>query len=264
MFADRMTSLGMIAAGAVHEIANPLAMIVVNIDLVRRALERVSQLAVSVAGSEGKELALAASDGLDAAADALAGARHAGAMLGDLRSFSRPGEEEHVPVEVRSIVDRAVRLVSPDLRRSMQVTTEFREAPRVLGSERLLTQVFVDLLVNAAHATATSPGPDKLVAMAVWEAGGEAVVEVRDTGTGIPAALLPRIFEPFFTTKPPGAGTGLGLWICRKIVAAHGGRIEVDSAPGLGTRVRVRLPAHAGDGERGVEERGRRESSAEP
>ena len=237
--ADRMTSLGMIAAGAAHEFAPPLAAVIANLEHLHRSLERLTR--DGALGAEQRELLLDASA---AAMDATAGARAAASMVRDLKAFSRPAEEKHASFDVRASVERALRLVGPDLRRRARVTTAFGDAPPVLGSESLLTQVVVDLLVNAGQAMADPPGPESVIAVTVSGGDDEAVIEVHDTGVGIPQALLPRIFEPFFTTKPPEVGTGLGLWICRQIVAAHDGRIRVDSAPGAGTRIEIRLPAH--------------------
>ncbi len=248
--ADRMTSLGMLAAGAAHEIATPLTAIMANLSFLKRVLDDASRLADSIAGSMREELDETLRNGFEALADAAAGAQHATGIVRDLKAFSRPAEERRVPIEMRTAVDRALRLVSPDLRHRARLMTEFQEAPRVLGSESLLTQVFVDLLVNAGQSLPTTSALDNLIAVGIWADGGDTVAEVRDTGSGIPEALLPRIFEPFFTTKPPELGTGLGLWICRQIISAHGGRIEVDSAPGRGTRMRVRLPAYGDAGAR--------------
>jgi signal transduction histidine kinase len=217
--------------------------VVANLDHIRSALERAILAAESVGGDLGQTLGHELSEAFAAILDALAGANHAAAVVRDLKAFSRPAEATQVAIAMQTVVERAVRLVTPQLRHRARVVTEFEDAPSVLGSESLLTQVFVDLLVNAGQALTNIPGPDDLIAVAVRGAAGEAIVDVSDTGAGIPAALLPRIFEPFFTTKPPEIGTGLGLWMCRQIVSAHGGCIEVESAPGRGTRMRVRLPA---------------------
>jgi signal transduction histidine kinase len=239
-----MTSVGMLAAGTAHEIATPLGAVVANLEHVRWALERASCAAASSGGEVRDALTQALSEGAAAISDAIAGAQHAAAVLRDLRAFARPAEETRVVIELRAAVDRAIRLATPELSHRARVVTEFQDAPPVLGSESLLTQVFVDLLVNAAQALTNSPRTDNLIAVGVWGAAGETIAEVRDTGPGIPETLLARIFEPFFTTKPADVGTGLGLWICRQIVSAHGGRIDVESSPDCGTRVRVRLPAH--------------------
>ncbi len=120
------------------------------------------------------------------------------------------------------------------------------------GSEGRLGQVFVNLLVNAAHAIPEGAPDAHVVRLsAARQTGGAVVVAVQDSGGGIPPEHLPRVFEPFFTTKPAGHGTGLGLWVCQNIVTALGGRIEVESAVGRGTTFRVTLPAADGEPSRG-------------
>jgi CheY-like chemotaxis protein len=114
--------------------------------------------------------------------------------------------------------------------------------PSVLANEARLGQVFVNLLVNALQALPERPVADNVIRVATRLVEGEAVVEISDNGVGIASDVLPRIFDPFFTTKPVGVGTGLGLSISHAIVTALGGKIEVDSQPGMGTTFRILLP----------------------
>jgi CheY-like chemotaxis protein len=120
---------------------------------------------------------------------------------------------------------------------------DYREVPAVRANESRLGQVFLNLIVNAAQATPEGRAErnEIRIRIAPWD-GGRVAVEVRDTGTGIDPAHLPRIFDAFFTTKPVGVGTGLGLAICHRIVTSLGGEIEVRSELGIGTTVRVLLP----------------------
>ncbi len=105
-----------------------------------------------------------------------------------------------------------------------------------------MNQVFLNLLMNAVQAIASTGRETGVVRVATRAGGGEIVVEVADDGVGIPAAVLPLVFDPFFTTKPIGQGTGLGLSISHGIVAEHGGRIMVESKVGQGSTFRVHLP----------------------
>jgi hypothetical protein len=118
---------------------SPLAAILANLDHLRRALDRAIPLACSERGHVHGDLCHALRDAADAVSDAQLGARHASSVVRDFRAFSRPAEETHVEIAVHAAVDRAVRLVSPRLRARAPVTTEFRDAPLVLGSESLLT-----------------------------------------------------------------------------------------------------------------------------
>ena len=113
------------------------------------------------------------------------------------------------------------------------------------GDTDQLHQVVANLVVNAQHALIGRPSPRRL-AVRAWTEGGEVVLEVADNGPGMAPEVAKRAFEPFFTTKPQGVGTGVGLSVCHGIVEAHGGRIELETAPGEGARFRVRLPLSQG------------------
>ena len=110
----------------------------------------------------------------------------------------------------------------------------------MLGLTSELTELFLHLLINAAQALELQPGT---VTLTTAHAGGCVEVRIHDTGRGIPAEQLPRVFDPFFTTRPVGGGTGMGLAVCYGIVARHNGSIAIESPPGSGTTVTVRLPA---------------------
>src|SRR6185369_5616771 len=116
-------------------------------------------------------------------------------------------------------------------------------APLVEANESRLGQVFLNLLINAAQAIPDGAADRHRIRVSTGtDAAGRAVVEIADTGAGIPAESLGRIFEPFYTTKPVGVGTGLGLSICRNLVQAIGGEISVESTPAVGSTFRVTLP----------------------
>ena len=113
-----------------------------------------------------------------------------------------------------------------------------------------MNQLFFSLILNAIQAIEATSRASGRIEIRTRVAGGTVIADVTDDGCGIPPEDLPRIFDPFFTTRPVGAGTGLGLSICHGIVADHGGRIEVESTPGRGTRFRITLPVEgkgAGD-----------------
>jgi two-component system NtrC family sensor kinase len=120
------------------------------------------------------------------------------------------------------------------------------QLPPLWGDPHQLQQVLINLLTNAQQALHTSPGPREITLTTQYAPTPPRItLAVADTGPGIPPALQARIFEPFFTTKPPGLGTGLGLSLCREIVEAHGGTLEVTSAPGQGATFRITLPVAA-------------------
>ena len=147
-----------------------------------------------------------------------------------------------VVADVARALRSALALARHELRGCADLSEEIEATPPVRGSERRLGQVFLNLLVNAAHAVSHEDARDRRVRVSARLEAAEVVAEVEDGGCGMPPEVLARVFEPFFTTKGPGLGTGLGLSICHGIVAGIGGRIEVESRPGQGSRFRVRLP----------------------
>jgi CheY-like chemotaxis protein len=129
-----------------------------------------------------------------------------------------------------------------EIRHRARIVRRFGDVPKVDANEARLGQVFLNLIVNAAHAIPEGKTDANAITITTRRAGDTVAVEVADTGNGIPPEVLPRIFDVFFTTKPIGVGTGLGLSICHRIVAALNGRIDVDSQVGQGTKFTVTLP----------------------
>jgi PAS domain S-box-containing protein len=239
-FADRLAALGTMAAGVAHEVNNPLAVIVANIALLASALE-----SNTADGQPG----LAMDDGLlrDVLSDTSSAADRLRRIVADLRLFTRPPDDSPGPCDLRRGLRWAMQTTAHEFRHRARVVTDLGDVPMVEGSEVRLGQVFVNLLVNAAHAIAPGRVMSNEVRVATGtDAQGRAFVEISDTGAGIPPDIIGRIFDPFFTTKPQGLGTGLGLSVCHGIVTSLGGQISVASDLGKGTRFRVVLPAAAG------------------
>jgi CheY-like chemotaxis protein len=137
-------------------------------------------------------------------------------------------------------------MASNEIRHRARLVRDFGHVPAIIGSPSRLGQVFVNLLVNAAHAIPVGSAHEHTITVRASCERDEVKIEVSDTGSGIEREQLARVFDPFFTTKPVGRGTGLGLFVCKRIVGEHGGRIEVQSTPGLGSTFSVILPAQAG------------------
>jgi PAS domain S-box-containing protein len=248
LFADRMASVGTLAAGVAHEINNPLAYVMTNLDML--ALRRLPPLVASLrelggeAAAVGEEVARTV--GLvDIAREGTARMRD---IVRDLRTFTHDdGEERQAHVDVRRVLDASVNLAWNEIRHRARLVKEYGDVPPVLANEARLGQVFLNLLVNAAYALQVGDAARNVIRLRVGaEGAGLVVVEVSDTGPGIPPDILGRIFDPFFTTKPVGEGTGLGLWICQGIVRSLGGQISAESRPGRGATFRVELPSAAG------------------
>jgi two-component system cell cycle sensor histidine kinase/response regulator CckA len=234
LFADRMAAVGTLAAGAAHEINNPLTYVVANVDL---AIEQIRVLGGGAASGPMKELE-------DLLLEAREGIGRVTKIVRGLKTFSRHPEEERTDVvDVPPVIDLSINMVSNEIRHRARLVKDYGPLPLVDADEARLGQVFVNLLVNAAQAF--PPGcsdANEIRVTTSTDPAGRAVVEVRDTGSGIPPAVVGHIFEPFFTTKPVGVGTGLGLAISHNLVTAMGGEISVQTEVGAGTTFRVALP----------------------
>jgi CheY-like chemotaxis protein len=160
-----------------------------------------------------------------------------------LRSFSRAEEEQRVELDVSEVLRAAIRLTANEVRHRAQLVCELGTTPHVMADDGRLTQVFINLIVNAAHAIPDGNADgNRITVRTRTDELGRAMIEIEDTGCGMALDVQARVFDPFYTTKAIGGGTGLGLSICHGIVTGLGGQIEVDSVVGQGTRVRVALP----------------------
>jgi CheY-like chemotaxis protein len=161
----------------------------------------------------------------------------------DLKSFSRSDGDARRPVGLQEVLDPTIDIAFNEIRHRARLVKEYLPTPRVHANESRLGQVFLNLLINAAQAIPDGAADRNEIRVRTFtDALGHAVVEIRDTGGGIPPEHVGRIFEPFFTTKPAGVGTGLGLSICQNLVMALGGTITAENAPERGSTFRVTLP----------------------
>jgi two-component system, cell cycle sensor histidine kinase and response regulator CckA len=237
--AERMASLGTMAAGVAHEINNPLAVIVANASYV---LEKIRDLAVDQPTPARRQAIVDAV--ILAQSDLKAAATRIATIVGDLKAFFRPVQTATGEADVARAIELAVRATAHELRHRARVETHLAKTPLVALDEARLGQILVNLLLNAGHAIPPGRRDSNIVTVtAGTDAAGGAVIEVHDSGSGMTPDVRQRAFDPFFTTKPGGAGTGLGLSICHAIVTGAGGSIEIESTPGQGTTVRVVLPA---------------------
>jgi PAS domain S-box-containing protein len=239
--ADRLSSLGTMAAGTAHELNNPLTVVVTNTGILG---EELAQLQAALRSSSVREMTNKNFASMFAAlGDIQAAASRMGRIVGDLRGFARPMESESQSIDLRRAIDWAVRATAHELQHRAQLRTKLQAAPDVRGDSARLEQVLVNLLVNAAHAIAPGRADFNEIFIALHaDDRGRAVIEVSDTGEGIRPDVLNRIFEPFYTTKKAGTGTGLGLAICHGIVKSLGGDIGAVSEPGKGTTFTILLP----------------------
>ncbi|MFT3709836.1 MAG: ATP-binding protein [Archangium sp.] len=228
---DRLISLGTMAAGVAHEINNPLAFVIGNLNVVRSVLAPLK-------GIPNVDL----DDLRDAVNESLEGAERMRQIVASLKPFSRVDEHHHGQCDVARILQASLNMAKNELRHRARVVTDIRPVAPVIGNEAKLSQVFLNVLLNAAQAIPEGKASEHLVTVTTREEAGQAVVSVIDTGSGIPPAIQARIFDPFFSTKSIGQGTGLGLFVSLGIVKECGGTIDVVSAPGKGSTFEVRLP----------------------
>lgn len=217
---ERMASIGRLAAGTAHEINNPLTYVIFNLEHLKEQLPPEHQGLV------------------ESVEEALDGALRIRRIVQDLKTFGREDEEEGA-ADVRVALEKAIRIAEPQLSHRSVLRRRIEEVPLVVGDEPRLTQVFLNLLLNALQAFGDRT--DGTIEVEVKKVGDRVVTEVRDDGPGIPDDILDKVTEPFFTTKPIGVGTGLGLSVSSNLVERQGGRLELESEAGRGTTVRVAL-----------------------
>ncbi len=225
---ERMAAIGMLAAGVAHEINNPLAFVSSNLCYIEKELRRL-KLSPGDLGEM-----------MEAITDAKEGSDRMRDIVQSLRALARGDSISTHPMDLHEVMENSVHLVWGRLRGKGQLVRDYGELPQVMGNSVQLSQVFVNLLINAVQALPEQGGVIRLVTRLHNES--QVRVEVHDTGCGIAAEHLDRIFEPFFTTKPVGEGTGLGLSISHDIFRGLGGVLTVSSAVGQGTTFRILLP----------------------
>jgi PAS domain S-box-containing protein len=233
--ADRLASLGHLAAGVTHEINNPLSAVLLSIGFSYGKLRRLApeQPFGPVRGLI-----------LERMAESLKGVKRVQGIVSELRLLAGFEEQEQEPVDVRRLIDKAASMVESQLRKRLDLAREYRQGmPSVLGRRDRLTQVFLNLLLHACQPAQDTSAPlGRVSVRADLDAAGRVVVEVEDSGPGLRRDELSRIFDPLFTSKPVVVGTGFGLWVCHTIVTSLGGELTARSRLGEGTVFRVVLP----------------------
>jgi signal transduction histidine kinase len=233
---EKLASIGMLVSGVAHEINNPLNIMYGNLQLLEELSGAVSPLIRKTPGLPRGIRRFRAM-----VRDALKAARHARGVIEDFRGYARDVRTAE-EVDLNRCLEEALTLVQPHLRPGVRVVRKFGALPPVRCLRGQVSQVFLNLLRNAAEAIEKPRGS---ITLRTRRRNGRAVVEVADTGRGMTGEVRKKLFEPFFTTKPVGRGLGLGLSISAMIIQNHGGEIVVSSRPGRGSVFRVELPIHA-------------------
>lgn len=254
--AEKMASIGQLAAGVAHEINNPIAFVNSNLGTLQTYVSYLLQLLTAFERTDDMlsdfpdiaeaiaavrrqmDLKYVRADVTNLLDESLDGVRRVRRIVQDLKDFSRVGEVERQVVDLHAGLDSTLNIVASELRLKAEIGKEYGDIPKVDGVPAQLNQVFMNLLINAGHSIES----DGIITIRTGHDENWVWVEFEDNGCGIPADNMTRIFEPFFTTKPVGMGTGLGLSLSYGIIAQHGGRIDVSSQIGHGSTFRVWLP----------------------
>ena len=234
--AERFAALGRLAASVGHEINNPLAYVSMNVDLAVSQLEEFvgrADRSAAVAGLANlPSLFRECRVGLDRIRD----------VVKDLQRLSRQAEVRRETFSLNDLLDESLAMARNQVEHRARVRKLYGEVHAVVGDRSAFGQVLLNLILNAAQAIPEGQAESNEITLKTYMRGANVALEVADTGAGIPPHALPHIFDPFFTTKPIGEGTGLGLAVSCRIVADHGGRIDVESKVGRGSLFRVTLP----------------------
>jgi len=265
---EKMSSLGQMVAGIAHEVNTPLAYVKSSLDAVGKSVPRTGRLAVeterllallsaqnadeAALGAQfalvrglveelaGKTAGRSALDDLERLVkDGLFGIEQISEIVANLKNFSRLDRGMVAEFDLHEGIESSIRIGHAQLEKRI-VHKQFGPIPRVSCSPSQINQVILNLLANAAQATRDGDGT--ITVRTAMRDAAHVLVEVADNGSGIPADVLPKIFDPFFTTKAVGKGTGLGLSVSYKIIENHGGKLEVQSKLGAGTRFTIVLP----------------------
>ena len=259
---ERLSSIGMLAAGVAHEINNPLTYLIAFFDTIsgelgelkqaQRALEgQIQSLSRSDQGqvldlqkvrSQTEQLQSETQELEKLAQDAAKGAWRIRDIVRGIKNFSRADSDELEPVDIHQAIESAINMAFHEIKYRATLIREFADLESLMANEGRLAQVFLNLLINAAHAIPFGDPSSNTIRIRSEQTPSHIVVSVEDSGCGIKEDRLGVIFEPFFTTKPKGIGSGLGLAICKNIIESYGGELQVSSTLGQGSCFTIRLP----------------------
>jgi len=245
---DRIRAMGTVAASVAHEINNPLTYVLTSLEATRIELENLSTaLNPSTRSIDADAAAAAALRGVERLREylgpALTGTERIRQVTRELSTFTRRDDDRLITIDIVSVVKSVLKLLRKEIEANARLVEDLGASPLVLANEARLVQVLVNLLMNAWQAL---PKPDPTLHVIGVRTGfheSDALIEIWDSGPGVPPERRSQIFEPFVTTKDVGAGTGLGLFVCRNIIRSLQGQITVHDAPGGGALFRVTLPA---------------------
>lgn len=246
---EKLASIGQLSAGVAHEINNPTGYVKSNLSTLQEYFKSLSdawediektKLDTQVLGTIKKkyDLEYILEDLNDLLSDSIGGLSHIENIVNSLKNFARPDSQDHQMFCINECLKNTVKLVSNEIKYKANILFDLKEVPQIQGQQGSLSQVFLNMIMNASQAM-DSFGD---IHLRSYKNAEEIIIEIEDTGTGVSPEAIQKIFDPFYTTKDVGVGTGLGLSVSHGIVKKHHGRIHVDSQMGIGTKFTVHLP----------------------
>jgi PAS domain S-box-containing protein len=236
MESERLSTVGQLVAGIAHEINNPLALILADADFLR---EQVDRLGASVPEPIRHDLR-------SSITEIQQGVEHIRGVVRDLGAFARSEDEVAGPVDVREVLDSTLSLLGNEIRHRARLVRRYAEIPPTWARRSRIGQVFLNLILNAVQAIPVGAAHNHQIRVVTrTNRAGQILVEVSDTGAGIPPEILPRLFDPFFTTRALGQDVGMRIAVSHGIVTSMGGDLAVHSILGHGTTFVVSLPISA-------------------
>ena len=239
MQSDKLATIGLLTAGIVHEINNPLSAVQLSFSLLETNYTNLKKLTEKLNAAEPKELTDLLKDAKEFVEQGKRCAETMAKIVSDIRMFSRSDKGVMNEENVNNIINSVVGIVWNSVKNKVTIQKEFGELPKIRCNAQQLSQVFLNLIVNASQAIGDIKGQ---ITLRTETSGGQVRVRVSDTGSGMTKEVMEKIFEPFFTTKGAEQGTGLGLSITHDIIKKHNGTIAVESELGKGTTFIVSLP----------------------
>ncbi len=240
MQSDKLATIGLLTAGIVHEINNPLAAVNLAFSLMENQIQKFTKISEKLGSAAPPEMQILLKDSAEYVTQGMICVQTMARIVSDIRMFSRSDKGIVNNENVNNIIDSVISIVWNSLKNKVDIVKEPGELPKIKCNAQQLSQVFLNLIVNASQAMSDRVGT---ITVRTAFKDGRVVIKISDTGCGMPQEVMDRIFEPFFTTKGAEQGTGLGLSITHDIIKRHDGKITVASEVGKGTTFTISLPA---------------------
>jgi len=240
MQSDKLATIGLLTAGIVHEINNPLAAVNLALSLMENQIQKFTKIAEKLAPAASAEMQALLNDSTEYVTQGKTCVANMAHIVADIRMFSRSDKGIVNNENMNDVIDSVISIVWNSLKNKVTIVKEPGDLPKIKCNAQQLSQVFLNLIVNASQAMEGQAGT---ITVRTALKNGRVIINISDTGSGMPKEVMDRIFEPFFTTKGAETGTGLGLSITHDIIKRHNGEISVASEVGKGTTFTISLPA---------------------